>query len=441
MLVSNGASCRTLGSCSCPLLSVEPSRGLVDEKFRILVRNLNPSQEVTLHCLHQSEDKDFWQAFGHYVSDDCGTVAVAKDSSVGGTYTGVEPMALMWSLQPVPGSRTGLRLRKQDVLSPMIFSISVYDGHITQDFSPLTPLVTTIIERWYTAPGVQRVDVREKGVRGTLFIPPGPGPFPAVLDLWGGGGGLVEYRTALLASHGFVAFALDYIKHLDFSQETKGIISSHYVEVAYQIMQDHPKVIRDRVALLGLSFGGSVALSMAAYSSVIKPCCCVCISCSHVTPIQETLTEASEGFERMFLKAQVKNNQLIWRDVILPIPTDPAAKTDVGQIRCPLLLVVGDDDQNWATLDSAEDMERMSEKAGNQHLFKILIYPGAGHLIEPPYTPHHRASNFTVPGKKKVIMLWGGQTRPHAYAQEDSWEKILDFLQQHLCNAAPQARL
>ena len=39
----------------------------------------------------------------------------------------------------------------------------------------------------------------------------GPGPFPAVLDMWGGGGGLVEYRAALLASHGFVALALEYL--------------------------------------------------------------------------------------------------------------------------------------------------------------------------------------------------------------------------------------
>ncbi|MCI4388972.1 hypothetical protein PGIGA_G00092190 [Pangasianodon gigas] len=433
MLAENS---RMVVSDLCPLLSVQPTRGLVDEKIRIIVTNLNPNQEVTLHCLHPSEDKDFWEAFGHYVSDEHGTVTVAKDASVGGTYTGVESMALMWSLRPVPGSRTGLRLRKRDVLSPMIFHISVYDGHIPQDFNQLTPLVTIVIERWYTAPGVQRVEVYEKGVRGTLFIPPGPGPFPAVLDMWGGGGGLVEYRAALLASHGFVAFALEYLS----TEEAKDI-NVTYFEVACQIMQEHPMVLRDRVALLGLSFGASVVLSMAAYSSVIKPRCCICISGSHVTPVRNTMSEVYEGFNRMLHKVRIEENEVIWRDLILPIPTDPAEKVDVGQIRCPLLLVVGTDDQNWATLESAEDMERITEKAGNRHLLKILIYPGAGHLIEPPYTPHHRASNFMVAGKEKVIMLWGGQTKLHAYAQEDSWEKILDFLHQHLCYAAPQARL
>lgn len=43
----------------------------------------------------------------------------------------------------------------------------------------------------------------------------GPGPFPGVLDLWGGGGGLVEYRSALLASRGYVALSLEYLGRVD----------------------------------------------------------------------------------------------------------------------------------------------------------------------------------------------------------------------------------
>lgn len=43
----------------------------------------------------------------------------------------------------------------------------------------------------------------------------GPGPFPAVLDLWGMGGGLSEYRAALLASQGMASFALAYFGHPD----------------------------------------------------------------------------------------------------------------------------------------------------------------------------------------------------------------------------------
>ncbi|XP_066524973.1 bile acid-CoA:amino acid N-acyltransferase-like [Hoplias malabaricus] len=135
----------------------------------------------------------------------------------------------------------------------------------------------------------------------------------------------------------------------------------------------------------------------------------------------------------MYDKVRIQDNQFIWRDVNLPIPADPSMKLDVGQIKCPLLLVNGEDDQNSPTVESAEDMALIMDKAGNRHLLQVLTYPGAGHLIEAPYTPHHRASNFVVQGNKtKVLLLWGGQTKPHSDAQEDSWQKILAFLQQHL---------
>ncbi|KAL6459849.1 hypothetical protein MHYP_G00316080 [Metynnis hypsauchen] len=431
------ATSRTLSTRVWTLLLVKPTRGLVDEKLKVIVRNLSPRQEVTFHCVHQSEDKDIWEGFGHYISDKEGTITVGKDASMGGTYKGVESMGLLWSMQPVPGSRTGLRLRKKHVLSPMVFHISVFDGHITQGFSQLTALVTRVVERWYMAPGVQRVEVQEKGVKGTLFIPPGPGPFPGLLDLWGGGGGLVEYRAALLASHGFVSFALKYLSSEEIIVPT---IDVSYFETAWQILQSHAMVRRDRLALFGLSFGSSVALSMAAYSKIIKPRCCVCISGSHVTPVQRTLSETFQEITKKMYKTRVEDNQIIWRDIILPIPADPSMKIDVGQIKCPVLLVNGGDDQNLATVESAEDMEKIMEKAGNQHLLRVLTYPGAGHLIEPPYTPHHRASNFVL-GKDKVVMLWGGQAKPHADAQEDSWEKIVAFLQQHLYFTAPQAKL
>jgi len=73
---------RTVGTekGTCPLLSVQPCRGLLDEKFQIVIMNLLPNQEVTIYCLHQSEDKDFWEAFGHYISDEHGTVTGEWDS-------------------------------------------------------------------------------------------------------------------------------------------------------------------------------------------------------------------------------------------------------------------------------------------------------------------------------------------------------------------------
>ncbi|KAL0962687.1 hypothetical protein UPYG_G00343980 [Umbra pygmaea] len=401
-----------------PLLDVQPTRGLVDEKIQVVVNNLPPLFPVTLHSLHHSEDKDYWEAFGHYTSSNLGMVTVTKDASLGGTYEGTEPMGLLWSMQPVPGSRTGLRLRKMDVLTP-------YD------------------ERWYLAPGVQRIDVREDGVKGTLFLPPGPGPFPGVLDLWGGGGGLVEYRSGLLASHGFVSMALEYLSS---DKDRTSRLEYKYFENAFRIVQQHPLVMKERIALFGLSLGTSVSLTMAAYSEVISPRCCVCISGSHVHPLNISLHDVFTKFIENAHKTRFdEEGRMVWKDIILPIPSDPEEKVDMGRIKCPLMLVVGEDDQNWATVESAEDMAQMMHAAGNKHLLTTLRYPGAGHLIEPPYTPLSRASNYIFQQTRdKVIMLWGGHTKPHADAQEDAWGKILFFLRQHLYpshNSGPHSKL
>lgn len=58
----------------------------------------------------------------------------------------------------------------------------------------------------------------------------GPGPFPGILDLWGGGGRLMEYRAALLASHGFASLALDYLTS-KITQETGKMADDKYFEV------------------------------------------------------------------------------------------------------------------------------------------------------------------------------------------------------------------
>ena len=44
---------------------------------------------------------------------------------------------------------------------------------------------------------------------------PGEGPFPGVIDLFGGAGGLMEFRASLLASRGFATLALAYWNYDD----------------------------------------------------------------------------------------------------------------------------------------------------------------------------------------------------------------------------------
>ncbi|XP_018515552.1 peroxisomal succinyl-coenzyme A thioesterase [Lates calcarifer] len=417
----------------CVKLSVQPSRGLMDEKFIVLVQNVWPGFQLTVHALHQCEDGHSWEAFGHYTADATGTVNVSEDPSLGGTYSGVEPMGLLWSLRPVPGSKPGIRMRKMNVQTPMEVTISVYQGHQTEGFVDQVSLAGVLVERWYMAPGVHRIPITEGGLTATLFLPPGPGPFPGLLDLWGGTGDLLEYRAALLASHGIASLALDYLTP-KISMEAGKLVDNEYFETAYRVLQQHPQVLGSRIAMLGLSFGCSVTLKMAAYSHVLKLRCAVCVNGSHVQPVDGSMTEIMHFFRENVGKVRFsEEKEVIWRNLLLPIPTDPSLKVDVGRLQCPLLLVVGEDDQNWPAYESAMDMKEMMERAGNSHLLTILWYPNAGHLIEPPYTPLVRASTFKPAQSPETMMaLWGGETVAHSRAQEDAWRKTLVFLRENL---------
>ncbi|XP_063761457.1 acyl-coenzyme A thioesterase 5-like isoform X2 [Eleginops maclovinus] len=343
-------------------------------------------------------------------------------------------MGLLWSLRPVPGTKTGLRLRKVNVQTPMVVTISVYQGHQMEGFLDQVPLASVVVERWYMAPGVRRVPITEGSLTATLFLPSGPGPFPGLLDLWGDGGNLVEYRAALLASHGIASMALDYLT-AEICRETGKMVDYDYFETAFRFLEQHPQILGSRIAMLGLSFGTAVTLRMAVYSEVIKLRCAVCISGSHVQPIDGPVEQIMVYLNKNVEKTRYdKDNQVIWRDLLLPIPTDPSLKVDVGRLRCPLLLVVGEDDQNWPSCESASDMKEMMERAGNSHLLTVLSYKNAGHLIEPPFTPFARASTFKPVSSQpsKVMTLWGGELVGHSRAQEDAWRKTLVFLRENL---------
>ncbi|XP_039988249.1 peroxisomal succinyl-coenzyme A thioesterase-like [Xiphias gladius] len=269
---------------------------------------------------------------------------VSEDPSLGGTYSGVEPMGLLWSLRPVPGSKPGLRMRKMNVQTPMEVTISVYQGHQTEGFLDQVPLADVLVERWFMVPGVRRIPITEYKLTATLFLPPGPGPFPGLLDLWGAGGKLVEYRAALLASHGIASLALDYLTP-KITMETGKMVDNEYFETAYRVLQQHPQVLSSRIAMLGLSPGASVTLKMAAYSQVVKLRCAVCIGGSHVQQVDGSLKEMLDFFCKNLGKIRHnKENQTIWRHLPLPTPTDPSLKVDQQscevETRC-LILTLG----------------------------------------------------------------------------------------------------
>lgn len=418
-----------------PVLTAEPIRALIDEEIRIRARLLPPLSPVTLWTQMYCEDGDLWQSYAHYNTDSHGTVNLCRDASVGGSYAGCEPMGLFWALQPAPDGREGLRLKKRNVLAPYVFNLCVSEGHVSPEDRGTqgSELASVSIERWYMAPGVQRIEVREHGLVGTLFTPPGAGPFPAMLDLWGLGGGLHESRSALLASRGYATFSLAYFGHDDLPGPLDTInVGTMYFKKAFQYLQNDNRICEDRVGIIGLSYGVYLTLRTATLPGV-KPSCCICINgpIGSATPLKD-----AEGRTKSFEFDQKHwtydaEGHVIFLEVSRPDNLPSENKVEMEKLSCPILFIVGDDDKSAASKENADLLEETLKASGKGHLFTRLTYPGAGHLIEPPYAPNARISLWKAK-PKKLFSVWGGHVAPHAAAQEDAWRKILEYMDNHL---------
>lgn len=162
------------------VISVEPSSSLIDDKVEILVSGLEPKQTVTLEARIVGEKGEVFESHAHFVADQDGEVDVGRDSSVGGSYRGVEAMGLLWSMKAAPGQKKGLRLIKRDVTKPFDVELKCFDDHISPNEGSRQPLSSVTFEKWYMADGVKRIVLKNQRCHGSLFIPPGKGPFPGL---------------------------------------------------------------------------------------------------------------------------------------------------------------------------------------------------------------------------------------------------------------------
>lgn len=118
-----------------------------------------------------------------------------------------------------------------------------------------------------------------KPIRLDAYLPDSMAKLPAVLALYGSGGGVegMNKPAEMLAEQGFAVFVLHYFDRTDTTQATdKATIFRHFptwgktVWDAVGFIAQHPQVDADRIGLLGFSLGAYLALSVASVDSRVK---------------------------------------------------------------------------------------------------------------------------------------------------------------------------
>jgi dienelactone hydrolase len=408
-------------------LVVQPQDGMMDERLYLSITHLKPRQPVIVRASTQDAEGKLWQSYAGFYADKRGTVNLKTQAPVNGTYTGVDSMGLVRSMN-LPGidhDRARFTYKRANPLT-FRFSVEIYGK----------TLASTDITRRFIKPEAKMIDVRENGLVGTLFMPAGEGAFPGIIVLGGSEGGLSsEDVAALLSSHGYAALALAYFAMEGLPQSLEEI-PVEYFKRAIDWMLQRPFIKAGGIALFGTSKGAEAALLVAsnykevravvAYvpSGVVWSCICATPDKSSwsfegkpVTFIPQSANPTyrpPQGFpvrSTINYKFRLRNREAV-RQATIP----------VERINGPILLISARDDQLWpSSLLAQMVMDRLKNR--NHHFANYsLVYKSAGHLIGKEYLPS--GSTLVAGGRLET----GGTIEGNARAQEDSWPRVLNFL-------------
>ncbi|OFW67094.1 MAG: hypothetical protein A2V52_05220, partial [Actinobacteria bacterium RBG_19FT_COMBO_54_7] len=353
----------------------------------------------------------------------------------------VDQAGLFWSLKPVSANRPSGAFGKSLAPQEMAAWLEV-DGErvATQGF-----------RRLRLAPGVERIEVREKGVIGTLFLPAGEGARPAVLVLSGSEGGTFEPAASQYAAQGFVTFALAYFGMEGLPEDLEEI-PVETVEKALEWIAAQPRVNGDAIGVWGASKGAELALLSASIYPAIKAVVAKSASAYVFESIGETMGKVHKSswtyhdkpvpFVPLAFNMRIGMSYFWSRYRHKPWPTRPmyahaikhapdleSARIKVENINCPVLVTGGGQDGVWPSDEMARIIGKGLASRGRKSEHVVLTYPGAGHQIVSPYSS--TSINYLTVGGGFVELL-GGTPKANALASEDSFPKINEFLDRAL---------
>ncbi len=420
-------------------LNVEPVDGLIDQPRHIYATGL-AAGNATLTTDFTHADGSQWQSRATFTVGENGTLDVDSAIPLEGDWHQAEPGAPLWALRKLSEPEDAELIES---LATRHVSLQLVDAQGI--------LVHAHLTQRYLAEGVTRREIRDAGLSGTLFSPPGPGPFPLVIVLNGSGGGVPEARAALFAAHGYQSLALGYFKAAgrpDYISETPLEYFQQALDWAAGELQPRDNFI----AVAGHSRGGELALLLCAtfperVSAVLGYVPSAVIHGTlragrHDEPRDATAwTFQGQGLRNIWQSNPAAN----WHAFDHPHnPGEPirqapafvsieqheaslqAARIPVERIAGPVLLISATDDGFWPSHAYCHRISEALRVSKHRWPVEHVENVGAGHAIGFPYIPTTEIARVhPVAG---VIIDGGGTPLANAQANRHSWQRVLAFL-------------
>lgn len=417
-------------------LHVEPRCAELERPRRVWVSEAQPGRVIRLRATTLRNGVP-WYADISYLADRDGFIDTATQAPVAGDLGRIDPMGL-WTAQLSDDARADPW--PVQVIEPLHTEVVAYQEDLAGE-----ALARVKVEQELLSAGVGRSEIRQNGLVGTLFTPPGPGPHPLVVVLNGSGGGINEARAARYAAHGIQALALGYFKAPGLPDV---IVDTplEYFETALRWAHQQLQPANHRLFLAGQSRGGELSLLLASRFPQLVHGVIALVPAAFVYGAQGAAGRAGwdsaawtwqgEALPHMWQQnpgvdwqpwggaAPPQRYRNVFLDSVRDARFAAAHRIEVERITGPVLCISGMDDQAWPSSYFSRLVVAAIREAGG--VAEHLDCPDAGHAIGLPNLPSTQlARNHPVSG---VPYRNGGTPQGNARAAVAAFERSLDFL-------------
>ncbi len=435
---------------------IDPPAPFLDEDVRVRLLSAVPGAPAVICATTIDDAERVWRSEATFRAGADGGVDLWTAASICGSYTGISPMGIFWSMVVDPSQANGRTIFAKHGVEPNLVTLEAYVDS--------KPIVATKLVRQCIAPGTTSRELKipnpapdatePEATVGRLFIPAGPGPHPVVIVLSGSGGGFDVDKAAVLSRHGFATFALSYFGIPPLPSWLHRI-PLEYFEAALVWLGDQPEIDSNRVGIFGISRGAEAALLLASRFPQIRA----------VVGWAPSSTAWAAGGEDKATREMVPC--WTWRGEPLPFAPLPLkrflwrsafpvvarkrpvmfvnlfraalrnraaverAAIPIEKISGPILLISGGDDHLWPAAEMAEALLARSRREKFPHAIEHMNFPLAGHMLRYPHLPttsrfsrnqHLRGARFS----------FGGAPDADAEAQLAAWRRSIEFLRTNL---------
>lgn len=396
---------------------------VLGDTVSLRVAGLPPGKQVTISAEMIDRSGRIWRSSASFTPTNRGEVDTSKQAPLAGSYSGVDALGLFWSMQDSKEVSKDKSMFDTDQATTVTFRVAC-EGKL---------LAEARQKRWRQMPGVTSTEVREKGLVATFFKPQSDRPRPGIILLGGSEGGIrwQRYMGGILASHGYAALALAYFD-MEGISSTLQKIPLEYCREAISWMTAHPSVDSRRLAVVGVSKGGELALLLGSRFPQIKAVAAyvpsaVVFQCT-APGFPRVSSWSFEGVELPFVpygsyERFLKSRKLV--DLYDASLEDKAAfdraVIQVEKTQGPILLISGKDDALWPSAKMSDLVSARLKQNKFRYAYTHVAYEGAGHAIAPPgYSPTADSVRF------------GGTPQGNAHAQAEGCKELLAFLARSL---------